>query len=325
MHQRGLAVVRASPRHRQEQRRSPPPATAPVEFVRDIQPILDANCYECHGPKKARGQLRLDGRSNVFNGGMSGPAVAPGDSENSVLVRRLLGLDGEDRMPLDKDPLSDAQIALLRAWIDQGAAWPDGGETAAHAAQAGAALGLRQAGAARAARRSQRDWARTPIDRFILARLEKEGLEPSPEAARRAAAPRVPGPDRPAADAAEIDAFVADSGPDAYEKVVDRLLASPHYGERWARPWLDLARYADSNGYEKDALRTIWKYRDWVIKALNGDMPFDQFTIEQLAGDMLPNATTDQRIATGFHRNTLINQEGGIDVEEARWRRSSIA
>ena len=161
---------------------------------------------------------------------------------------------------------------------------------------------------------------RNPIDQFILARLEKEGLQPSHESSREALIRRVsldliglpPTP-------AEIDAFLADSAPDAYERLVDRLLASPHYGERWARPWLDLARYADSNGYEKDALRTMWKYRDWVITALNDDMPFDRFTIEQIAGDMLPNATTDQLIASGFHRNTLLNQEGGIDVEEARW------
>src|SRR5262249_50097212 len=163
-------------------------------------------------------------------------------------------------------------------------------------------------------------WVRTPIDAFVLARLEREGLEPSPEAARETLLRRVsldliglpPTP-------ADIDAFLADRSPDAYEKVVDRLLASPHYGERWARPWLDLARYADTNGYEKDRRRTAWKYRDWVIGAFNADMPFRQFTIEQIAGDMLADAGPDQRIAAGFHRNTLLNQEGGIDVEEARW------
>src|SRR5215213_538128 len=298
------------------------PAAAPVEFARDIQPILEGQCYECHGTKKARGQLRLDRKASVFGGGMSGPAVAPGDSENSVLVRRLLGLDGEDRMPLDKDPLPDGQIALLRRWIDQGAAWPDtpGETSAALPAQPEQHWSYvkpvrRQPPAVRDER-----WTRTPIDRFVLARLEAEGLAPSPEASKEALLRRVSldliglPPTPP-----EIDAFVADTAPDAYERVVDRLLASPHYGERWARPWLDLARYADSNGYEKDALRTMWKYRDWVIEALNFDMPFDQFTAEQLAGDMLPNATPAQRTATGFHRNTLLNQEGGIDVEEARW------
>jgi Protein of unknown function (DUF1553)/Protein of unknown function (DUF1549) len=163
-------------------------------------------------------------------------------------------------------------------------------------------------------------WPRNAIDYFVLARLEREGLSPSPEAAkenliRRAYLDLTGLP--PSVE--EVEAFVADRSADAYEKVIDRLLASPHYGERWARPWLDLARYADTNGYEKDQRRTMWKYRDWVIDALNRDMPFDRFTVEQLAGDMLPDATEAQRIATGFHRNTLLNQEGGIDPEEARW------
>ena len=206
------------------------------------------------------------------------------------MVRRVLGLDGEDRMPLDEDPLPDSQIALLRAWIDQGAVWPDDGSTAGGARPRTRATGptARRLGPP-LPRVSRTDWARTPIDAFILARLEKEGLQPSPEAGKAALLRRV------SLDLiglpptlAEIDAFVADQRPDAYESVVDRLLASPHYGERWARPWLDLARYADSNGYEKDRLRTMWKYRDWVIDALNADMPFDRFTIEQIAGDMLP-------------------------------------
>ena len=162
-------------------------------------------------------------------------------------------------------------------------------------------------------------WARTPIDRFILASLDTAGLDPSPEADRRTLIRRV------ALDLtglppsiAEVDAFLADSSEGAYERVVDRLLASPHYGERWGRHWLDLARYADSNGYTIDGGRSIWKYRDWVIAALNRDLPFDQFTIEQIAGDMLPKATTDQIVATGFHRNTMLNQEGGTDKEQFR-------
>ncbi len=311
-------VVRLSARQQ-----VPVPAAAATDFVRDIQPILEANCYECHGTKKARGQLRLDRKSSVLTGGMSGPAIAVGDSENSVLVRRLRGLDGEDRMPLDKDPLPESQIAVIRRWIDQGAAWPDtpGEVTAAmpsHEAPPHWAY-VKPVRHAPPAVRDER-WVRTPIDRFVLARLDAENLAPSPEASRESLLRRVsldlvglpPTPQ-------EMDAFLADTSPGAYERVVDRLLASPHYGERWARPWLDLARYADSNGYEKDSLRTMWKYRDWVIDALNRDMPFNQFTIEQLAGDMLPNATSAQRIATGFHRNSLLNQEGGIDVEEARW------
>ena len=166
---------------------------------------------------------------------------------------------------------------------------------------------------------ARRDWSRNAIDRFILARLDKEKIAPSPEADRATLLRRVsldltglpPTP-------AESAAFLADRAPDAYERVVDRLLASPHYGERWGRHWLDVARYADSNGYTIDAPRPIWKYRDWVIDALNRDMPFDQFTIEQLAGDLLPDATRDQKIATGFHRNTQINEEGGIDPEQFR-------
>jgi hypothetical protein len=298
----------------------------PIDFARDVQPILEGHCYECHGPKKSRGRLRLDMRASALKGGLSGPAVIPGDAEQSILVRRILGLDGEDRMPFDKPPLPDAKIALVRTWIAQGAPWPDAGPAAPAATTTDAAPAAAEHWAYVAPRAptppaaTRSDWVRNPIDQFVLARLEKKGLQPSREASREALLRRVsldliglpPTP-------AETDAFLVDSAPDAYERVVDRLLASPHYGERWARPWLDLARYADSNGYEKDNLRTMWKYRDWVIKALNDDMPFDRFTIEQLAGDMLPNATPDQLVASGFHRNTLLNQEGGIDVEEARW------
>jgi mono/diheme cytochrome c family protein len=308
---------------------APPPVqtTAVIDFDKDVRPIFEQHCYECHGPKKSRGRLRLDSRASGLKGGVSGPALVAGDADRSLIVRRVLGLDGDDRMPLDKDPLPDAQIALLRTWIAQGAAWPgDAGPPPDATSTQTAAPATPEHWAYVAPRRptpppvKTDNWVRNPIDQFILARLEKEGLQPSHESSREALIRRV------SLDliglpptAAEIDAFLADPAPDAYERVVDRLLASPHYGERWARPWLDLARYADSNGYEKDALRTMWKYRDWVIKALNDDMPFDRFTIEQLAGDMLPNATTDQLIASGFHRNTLLNQEGGIDVEEARW------
>jgi mono/diheme cytochrome c family protein len=299
-----------------------PPAAAPasVDFTRDIRPILERHCFECHGPAKARGRLRLDVKAAALKGGMTGPAVVAHKADESLLVRRVRGLDGEDRMPLDEDPLSDAEIALFEAWIAEGAAWPDDGTRVAADDDGPRHWSYRAPKRPAVPRVARADWGRNAIDAFVLARLEKEGLAPGVEADKPALLRRVsldlvglP----PTLD--EIDAFVADSHPDAYERVVDRLLASPHYGERWARPWLDLARYADSNGYEKDRLRTMWKYRDWVIKALNDDMPFDQFTVEQIAGDMLPNATTDQQIASGFHRNTLLNQEGGIDVEEARW------
>jgi hypothetical protein len=297
-----------------------PPPGASVDFARDIRPILEANCIECHGSKKSRGRLRLDLKASAFKGGNTGPAVVAHQSDDSLVVRRVLGLDGEDRMPLDADPLPDAQIALLRAWIDQGAPWPDDGqarESTVEEVRHWAYVAPKRPAVPRV---PSPDRVRTPIDAFILSRLEKEGLQPSREAdkaalLRRVSLDLVGLPPTPA----EIDAFLADLQPDAYERVVDRLLASPHYGERWARPWLDLARYADSNGYEKDRLRTMWKYRDWLIKALNDDMPFDRFTIEQIAGDMLPNPTTDQQIASGFHRNTQLNQEGGIDVEEARF------
>jgi mono/diheme cytochrome c family protein len=303
------------------------PASA-IDYARDIAPILKEYCAECHGPTKARGRLRLHTPDLIRRGGFSGTPVTAGNSEDSLLVRRILGLDGEDRMPLDSDPVPDALIARLRAWIDQGAKMPGRTLTSADPAASESRTAERPADPEHWSyvKPHRPDlpavknggWARNPIDRFVLARLERDQLTPSPEAAKSALLRRVTldligVPPTPA----ELDAFLADSHPDAYEQVVDRLLASPHYGERWARPWLDLARYADTNGYEKDNRRSIWKYRDWVIDALNRDLPFDQFTIEQIAGDMLPNATIDQQIATGFHRNAMTNEEGGVDPDEA--------
>jgi mono/diheme cytochrome c family protein len=304
-----------------------PQTAAPVDFTRDVQPILETRCIECHGPKKSKADLRLDRRAAAMNGGESGVIIVPGNSEKSLMVRRLLGLDGDDQMPKDEDPLTAAQIATIRAWIDQGAAWPD----------AAGAVGSAQAAEeeskhwayrrpARPAPPDVRDpgWVRTPIDRFILARLEKEGLKPSPDApletlVRRVSLDLIGLPPSPK----ELDEVLADAARDgqdqAYARLVDRLLASPHYGERWARPWLDLARYADSHGFEKDLPRVMWKYRDWVIDALNRDMPFDQFTVEQIAGDMLPNPTPEQLVASGFHRNAMTNEEGGIDPAEAHY------
>ena len=286
---------------------------ARVDFLRDIQPIFRASCYSCHEGSKANALLRLDTKEGALKGGSSGRVILPGNSRKSALIRRLTSPDSKVRMPFGLSPLPAQKIALLRAWFDQGAPWPESAAGGKHWAyvspQRPAAPPVRNAA-----------WVKNPIDRFVLARLEKEGLAPSPEASREALIRRLsfdliglP----PTVD--EIDAFLADRGPDAYEKLVERLLASPHYGERWTRPWLDLARYADTNGYEKDRRRSIWKYRDWVIQALNQDMPFDQFTIEQIAGDMLPNPTIDQSIATGFHRNTMFNEEGGVDKEEAHW------
>ena len=304
------------------------PAAAAVDFVRDIQPIFQTTCYECHGPKKTKAQLRLDSPAGIKKGGENGAIVVPGNSEQSRIVRRLLGLDGDDRMPKDGDPVPPAQVALIRAWIDQGAVWPGTATTAGPSPETEPATPQHWAyrhpvrPALPDVRRG--DWVRTPIDRFVLGRLEKEGLVPSPEApleilVRRASLDLIGLPPSPQ----EVDAVLADAARDgadaAYARLIDRLLASPHYGERWARPWLDLARYADSHGFEKDLPRVMWKYRDWVIEALNRDMPFDRFTIEQIAGDMLPNPTPEQMIASGFHRNAMTNEEGGIDPEEAHY------
>lgn len=291
---------------------------APVDFSKDVEPLLRTSCLPCHAGERAQAGLRLDSRSGALKGGVSGPAVTPGNSTRSRLMERVTGLGGKPRMPMGGKPLSAGQIAILKQWIDQGAHWPE--------RDAAAAVRVEKHWAyvkpARPALPAVRDaaWVRNPIDRFVLARLEKEGLRPSPEAGRETLIRRLSLDLTGLPPAiAEIDEFLADSSPQAYDKVVERLLASPHYGEKWARPWLDLARYADTNGYEKDRRRSIWKYRDWVIDALNRDLPFDEFTIEQIAGDMLPSPTREQWIATGFHRNTMFNEEGGVDKEEAHW------
>jgi hypothetical protein len=326
-----LAALPAARDSLRAQNPAPEPHTTQVDFTRDIQPILQQYCYECHGGEKVKGDLRLDVRAAALKGGETGPAIVPGKSGESLIIRRLLGMGGDDQMPKDNPPLADAEIALIRAWIDQGATWPDTADTAdtkSGTAQAAPERpkhwAYRQPVRPALPATSGAAWARTPIDRFVLARLENEGLTPSPEAPLETLVRRVsldliglpPSPD-------EVDEVVADAARDgrdaAYEKLVNRLLASPHYGERWARPWLDLARYADSHGFEKDLPRVMWKYRDWVIGALNRDMPFDRFTIEQIAGDMLPNATREQAIASGFHRNAMTNEEGGIDPEEAHY------
>jgi hypothetical protein len=297
----------------------PPPTPRPVDFARDIAPILTKNCYRCHGPKKQQGGLALHVADRALAGGDNGPAIVPGKSAESRLIRYVAGLDEENQMPPDGagDPLSAEQISLLRGWIDQGARWSGADPVRAPATDHWSFQPPRRPKLP-AVKNPQ--WTRNPIDHFILARLEKAGLKPSREADRTTLIRRLSldltglPPTLP-----EVDAFLADTRPDAYERLVDRLLASPRYGECWGRHWLDRARYADTNGYEKDRERSIWLYRDWVIRAMNRDMPFDRFTIEQIAGDLLPGATLDQRIATGFHRNTMINEEGGIDVEEFRY------
>jgi Protein of unknown function (DUF1549)/Protein of unknown function (DUF1553)/Planctomycete cytochrome C len=280
-----------------------------VDFGRDIRPILSNACFKCHGPAVQKAKLRLDDREAALDKG----AIASGKPAESELLNRI-GLPDSDehRMPPVGvgTRLTADQIAKFKAWIEQGAEYPP------HWAfvppkRPPVSVSRDPKGSAH------------PIDAFILAKLSDNGLSLSPEADKTTLIRRVtldltgllPTPK-------EVDDFLADESPNAYEKVVDRLLASPHYGERQARYWLDLARYADSNGYTIDGPRIIWPYRDWVIKALNADMPFDQFTIEQLAGDLLPNATRDQRVATGFHRNTSFNEEGGTDPEQFRVERT---
>jgi mono/diheme cytochrome c family protein len=290
-------------------------ADEPVDYLRDVKPILSKHCVLCHGASRPRGSLRLDTAAAALKGGDSGPAVVPGTVDESTLIEAVAGDGTIERMPLNRPPLSDAQIATLKAWINQGAKAP-ASETPSVADTHWAFVPpvRPEPPAVR-----NEAWVRNPIDRFVLARLEREGIEPSPEAdkttlIRRLSLDLLGLP--PSAE--EVDRFLLDNRPDAYERLVDRLLSSPHYGERAARQWLDLARYADSNGYSIDAPRQIWKYRDWVIDAFNRDQPFDEFSIEQLAGDLLPQPTLEQKVATGFHRNTPINQEGGIDLEQFR-------
>ena len=320
----------------------PAAVSRPVDFAHDIQPLLEASCLGCHGPLKAKSQLRLDTREHALKGGENGPDILPGDGAKSPIVHFTARLVPDSEMPPEGkgEPLTRGQVGLLRAWIDQGAPWPEGlallpaggtepglaaGKEARTGVTAMATIDKRKHWAFQTPTRPpvpptrNHSWARNPIDPFVLARLEREGLKPSPKADRATLLRRV------SLDltglpptVAEIREFLGDRRPNAYERLVDRLLASPHYGERWARHWLDLARYADTNGYEKDRARSIWPYRDWVIQAFNRDLPFDQFTIEQLAGDLLPNPTLDQRIATGFLRNSMLNQEGGIEPEQFR-------
>ncbi|MCA9099002.1 MAG: DUF1549 domain-containing protein, partial [Planctomycetaceae bacterium] len=277
-----------------------------------IRPILSQYCFKCHGQDQdaRKGGIRFDQQEGAYGEGDSGEhGIVPGKPDESELIRRILSDDESEMMPppSTKNPLSAEHKELLKRWVEEGA------EYKPHwAFLPPVQAPLPEVG--------QKDWPRNPIDHFVLARMEAEGLHPAPQADRITLARRVyldliglpPTPE-------EADAFLLDPDPRAYEKLVDRLLESPHYGERWARKWLDLARYADTNGYEKDRQRSIWAYRDWVIEALNRDLPFDQFTVEQLAGDMLPDATLSQKIATGFHRNTMLNEEGGIDPLEFRF------
>ena len=277
-------------------------ADEPVDYVRQVKPLLAARCYSCHSSLNRQSELRLDTAALAAQGGARGPAIVPGDGEGSLLVQAIRGTLDAGRMPPKEEgePLADEEIALIRAWIDQGAAHPSDEATPDDPQRHWAF----QPVVAPAVPSFDNSWIRNPIDAFIAARLAKSNLQPSPEAdpatlARRLFLDLVGLPPTPR----QIDDFLYDPAPDAYERLVDTVLASPHHGERWGRHWLDAARYADSGGFESDTPRTMWMYRDWVIAAINADMPFNQFVVEQLAGDLLPDATIEQRIATGFLLN----------------------
>ena len=303
----------------------PPAATTETDFEGEIAPLLQQKCLACHGAALESSGLRLDSREAMLKGGYSGAVVKPGNSAGSRLIHLVAGLDKERIMPMSGARLTAEQIGLLRAWIDRGAAWSEGPESEALAPVETPAVKsthwafippMRFA----PPKVNNPGWVRNSIDRFVGAKLDAEDVAASPEAhrttlIRRLSLDLIGLPPTPA----EVEEFVSDDHPKAYENVVDRLLRSPHYGEKWARHWLDLARYGDSDGFETDAPRPhAWRYRHWVINALNQNMPFDRFTIEQLAGDLLPNATLEQRVATGFNRNTLTNREGGMDLEMLR-------
>ena len=279
-----------------------------VDFARDVLPILSNHCFQCHGPdeKARKGDLRLDTKEDALR--KQGAVIVPGKSAESEVVRRIESADAKEQMPPKKanKNLKPEQVAILKKWIDAGAPW---GTHWSFTKPVRPPVPVSRASA----------WVKNPIDAFILARLEKEKLSPSPEADKERLIRRVtidltglpPTPD-------EVEAFLKDTTPTAYEKVVDRLLASARFGERMAWDWLDAARYADSNGYQGDGERTMWPWRDWVVRAYNDNLPFDQFTVWQLAGDHLPKPSREQLLATAFNRNHMINGEGGRIAEENR-------
>ena len=302
----------------------PPASSGSVDFSRDIKPLFDSRCQVCHGSAMQQSGLRLDSRQAAMQGGYSGPVILPHNSADSRLVQMVAGTVAGVVMPPLGERLTDQEVGLVRAWIDQGAIWPEegtlvpptSGEKDGHTHWA-----YRPPRKPPLPRVRNSGWVQNPIDRFVLASLERESIEPSPPAdrytlIRRLSLDLVGLPPTPR----EVADFLVDRSPQAYERVVDRLLRSPHYGEKWAMHWLDLARYADSDGYEKDLVRPhAWRYRHWVINALNDDMPFDRFTTEQIAGDLLEDGTIEQKVATGFHRNTLKNREGGVNIEQFRF------
>ena len=297
---------------------SAPSGKDQIDFRSQIQPLLSAKCFACHGPdeKSRKAKLRLDVREEALRDRDGVIAIKPGDLKNSDVVRRIsMPEDSDDLMPPTKSghPLKPAEIELLKRWIQQGAPYATHWSFTKPVRPSVPEV------------RGQKSAVRNSIDNFILARLVKEKLKPSPAAdkhilIRRLSLDLIGLPPTPV----EVDAFVKDKSPNAYEKLVDRMLASPAYGEKWARMWMDIARYADSTGYGQDSMRQVasWPYRDWVINAFNRNLPLDQFTLEQLAGDLLDHPTEEQLIATAFHRNTMTNLEGGTDDEE--WRVAAV-
>jgi hypothetical protein len=279
----------------------------PIDFARNVQPILQAHCSKCHGGVRREGGLSLVAGKAPAPGDSGQPLIVAGKPDESELVRRVTTASQDERMPAEGPPLEASQIDVLRRWIEGGGQWPAHWSFAPLASASLPAV-------------EDATWPRTAIDAFVHKRLRTAKIDPSPEADRYTLVRRLsldllglpPTPE-------EADAFCSDQRPDAYERLVDRLLASPHFGERWGRHWLDLARYADSDGYEVDKARPdAYRWRDWVIAAVNRDLPLDQFTVEQFAGDLLPEATPEQRLATAYHRQTLTNNEGGVDQEEYR-------
>ena len=281
-----------------------------VDFQRQIRPLLSDTCFQCHGPdpQVRMAGLRLDLRDHFFEARTSGVPVVPGDPDGSLVFRRIMAEDPARRMPpaYSQKTLNEDQVDLIRRWIEEGAVWRQ------HWA-------FIPPGRPEPPQVEDTSWPRQDLDRFVLKRLEAEGLDPSPPAQRSRLLRRVtldltglP----PTVD--ELDAFLNDPSPGAYEKAVDRLLASPRYGERMAAAWLDLARYADTDGYQDDEPRTMWRWREWVVDALNQNLSFDQFTVQQLAGDLLPDPGPEQKLATGFLRNNRVNGEGGSIADEFR-------
>ncbi len=286
-------------------------------FSIQVRPLLVARCISCHGPEVQEGGLRLDLRRRALLGGDSGPVIVALRSESSELITRLTTTDLTKQMPQGGEPLSVTEIELLKNWIDTGAVWP---EEFAGTEQQSDHWSFRPMTLPQVPASSREHASRHPVDRFVLARLEQEGLQPAVEASRATLIRRLsldllglpPLPE-------QVETFVNDRRAEAYEELVDRLLDSKHFGERWGKHWLDLARFAESDGYENDIPRPhLWRYRDWVIQAINDDLLYDQFTIQQLAGDLLPESGVSERIATAFHRNTLHNSAGGADAEEFR-------